>query len=216
MAREIITRIWCDVCLEDEQQVDATETPPIIMGSNKPRILALCETHEKEFLTPLRELLLAAGSLVDTGAPSVGRPPTRGRVVNEGPSYCLVRGCSAAGRPFKNEGSLGSHMRGVHSIQLTLYKKLLEEGGGEVVLPASPDEELPIPTGVEPETAECEHCDKKYTSDPARMNEPGMKYTTRVAQAIGVHRKMAHDVSGDSPAARNAKSRAKKVKDKVS
>ena len=211
MAREIITRIWCDVCLEHEQHVEASETPPIIMGANKPRVLALCEPHEKEFLTPLRELLLSAGSLVDTGAPSVGRPPAR-RVVNEGPVYCLVRGCSGAGRPFKNEGSLGSHMRGVHSIQLTQYKKLLEEGGGEVVLPTNSDEELPILSeGVEPETAECEHCDKKYTSDPARMNEPGMKYTTRVAQAIGVHRKMAHDVGGSSPAARNAKSRAKKT-----
>jgi hypothetical protein len=56
MAREVIVKIWCDVCKHQQPELltDASEFTAAF-GTGKSKTLALCKVHVKEFYAPLRE-----------------------------------------------------------------------------------------------------------------------------------------------------------------
>lgn len=168
MARELVTHIWCDVCLsEDDAYVEGEETPPVVIGSIKPRVLGLCETHRKLFVE-FRTLLMDVGQIVDVPAPR-----REGGATGEFP-------CPACDRVYSYRSSLNSHVERAHGKTIAELRAevpdapLFEEG----------DDETPPPLT----RAECgvDGCDVVY-------EWPKHK---RPAQAIGVHRRQAHGIKG--------------------
>ena len=121
MAREIILRTWCDPCLVEEKQVEGQELPPLtLIPGRKPRVLALCEVHRKEFYEPLVELLAEHGQAVDSdGHPIPGtRGPYKKKVTplaGEGAFPCPAEGCNYVGG---TKNRLQSHARSVHDVTL--------------------------------------------------------------------------------------------------
>lgn len=70
MAREIITTILCDVCLNDEEideKVEAVEMPPVSIGGAAPKVVALCEEHKADYWEPFIVLLDNLGQAVQSG-----------------------------------------------------------------------------------------------------------------------------------------------------
>lgn len=68
MAREIQMAIWCDVCQAGGAQSEAEELPAVTIGtraSDKPKVLALCETHKAELYDPLVGVLSEHGVLAE-------------------------------------------------------------------------------------------------------------------------------------------------------
>jgi hypothetical protein len=65
MAREIVT--WCDPCIGTDQRTPGREVA-ITLGTGKPRVIAVCDAHEAEYVKPLEALLSEFGSPVD-GSP---------------------------------------------------------------------------------------------------------------------------------------------------
>lgn len=96
MVREIIT--WCSPCYAEDIRSEGTSVVLTINGS-KPQSVDVCETHEKEIVEPLRELLAAHGSRIEsaTVAPTVGR-----------------RLCPHCGASLKSADSLAKHIRRSH------------------------------------------------------------------------------------------------------
>lgn len=89
MAKQIIT--YCDPCLREETQVLAT-TVTIAIDGNRPLMLDLCETHEKELVAPLYELLMDAGA------------PVRADELT----------CQSCGKAYKKRESLRKHVERHH------------------------------------------------------------------------------------------------------
>lgn len=123
MAKEILTRVWCDLCLgEDEEREEATHTNNAVTlglgGRARPLTLDLCERHLKELLEPLAEALAAYGAPVgDTPLAS----PRRGSYKRkDGPFRCLVEGCDAA--LLSTIDSFGKHLRKQHGIGVRQYR----------------------------------------------------------------------------------------------
>lgn len=95
MAREIV--VWCDPCMREEVRTVGSEVQVGI--DSEPRILALCESHNAEFIKPLAALIDEFGASINGGASNArvgrqgaslasqqrkGRTPVAGR-----PNQCL-------------------------------------------------------------------------------------------------------------------------------
>lgn len=116
MAREVIVSTWCDVCLAEDERVDARElsiTVTEVSGKPKPRVLALCPAHEAELVTPLLELLEEHGQLVDTE----GNPitPAKAKSADKGPK---AMSCPVCSHVSPNRTALASHTKSMHGKTL--------------------------------------------------------------------------------------------------
>lgn len=171
MAREVITRVWCDLCLSEDTQTEGVETPPITLGGHKPRVLALCDVHTKEVYDPLRDLLREFGQVVDETA--VRLPGTS---PGSGIFPCPDPTCHKHVKPFKHEQSLRNHAKGVHGKSVTELRAVLA------------GEEPPAPVEPLVTEAKCDQpgCDKVYAY-------PAFK---RPRTALGVHKAKAHGIPG--------------------
>lgn len=140
MAREHIISIWCDPCMEiDDVKTEGEEMPPISIGNQKPRVLALCKQHRTDFFEPLEEFVNRFGVLAEKldGPPrtkkAVGKiPPPGPTVAVEVPGgYTLPRNisvdkmheyrvvCPAGCTELQKDADrMASHLRDKHNTNL--------------------------------------------------------------------------------------------------
>lgn len=193
MAKEIFTRVWCDLHLNvHDERVEADRSEVIRVDSlgGRPLSLDVCETCHKELIAPLVEALEEYGAPADAAADlrPVGSPPLKRSSAMDGPFRCEVHGCIVP----RNNGliatrqSLAAHLRRSHGLTITQYRDAYGEPRPVAVEPGlfTPSVERG-PIG-EPE-ATCPECGKVYS------HETG---SNRPAQALGVHRAKAHGISG--------------------
>lgn len=182
MARKVTTTVLCDVCLEEDQgEVEGTETPAIVLGSMKPRILGLCETHMKEY-DHFKHLVQDLGQPVPDGGPlaSVKVRPA-GTSAGSGVWPCPDPSCPKHLAPYGHQQSLRNHAREVHDMTVPQLRAAFD-GQGQEYLPLEPG------TAKEPKVkeAECPECGTVYAWP---------QYTMPV-RVLGVHRAKVHGVRG--------------------
>jgi hypothetical protein len=122
VAREVIVRTWCDVCLDNDQETDATELAPLLLpevGGTKPRVVALCEVHLKEVYQPLVDVLRDHGQIVDEeGNPSGPRGKYgKAKPGDPGSWNCPAEGCEHVS---PNRAAISSHVRNMHNTTLAV------------------------------------------------------------------------------------------------
>lgn len=182
MAREIV--VWCDLCLEQDERVAGRELPPIgiTLGNRamfKPRVLAVCDGHEKELnedlLEPLKQFLTDFGQIPE-GETVVGSEENKRKV------RCIVPDCSS--RPFKNKATMQGHVRNQHGLQWR--EALAKYGEGEEA--EQMQRELKLDQEQEPFTVECDQddCDVAYS----------FPEYSRPIQALAVHKSAKHGIRG--------------------
>lgn len=132
MAREIRTEILCDFCLEAGDREEGIETPPIIIGSGKPRVLALCEGHQHHF-DEFAEMVRNLGQPAGEGPAKVRQAAA---------ATAGAQTCEVCGGIYRNRKSLNQHMRSQHPNE-----------AGISLAPAPP---------AGPDEATCPECDKVY------------------------------------------------------
>lgn len=113
MAREILVKLWCDPCLAQDERVEGRELPPLLLPEltgRRPRVLTLCERHEKEVYTPIVELLEEHGQPVN----EEGVPSSSGTLA---PSLQPVN-CPECGHTSPNRAALAGHARKRHDKTL--------------------------------------------------------------------------------------------------
>lgn len=216
MARELVTHIWCDVCLspgegQDPEYVKGEELPPVVLGNFKPRLLALCEPHRKEFYDPFRDMVARLGQVVPEGAAR----PSAAPVHAPGAYACPVPTCPKHANPYRHDTSLGSHCRREHGATLTELREQYGtpagsagDGGQGVLL--HQDGVLggePITEQKPPNVTRTE-CDVLVDGEPCgkvyQWPENG-----RPVQALAVHKNRAHGIVAESGKAKAAKAAAK-------
>lgn len=124
MAREVIFKTWCDLCLVEEEQVDGIELPAMALPElpGKPRTIALCEVHRKEFYDPLVELLREYGAHVDeSGVPTGPRGKYKPRATTK---VTATAGtgltCPDCQKVVPDRSGLSSHGRQQHQKTLAV------------------------------------------------------------------------------------------------
>lgn len=186
MAREIVTRIWCDVCLHEGEQVEAEEMPPVAIGTMKPRLLALCERHTKELFIPLRDVLVELGQIIPaTGLGSAGGSAGGGSS-EIGVWPCPVPDCDKHATPYTHKQSLRNHCRDVHDSTLSALRTKYPAGKDED--PTSNQQVARRNEQVTAKSVTCPECEK-----PFRFPE-----YAQPTRALGVHRAKEHGVPGVS------------------
>lgn len=189
MARELITRMWCDRCLGyGETHEEATKvgiTITIEQPGSKPltRVLDLCDTHYKEYVDPLADLMVEEGAkpgFVPTGPPKVRMRGTSSNK-EDGPFRCLVPGCASG--PLVNRGSFNAHVRQQHGLRVPEYREQFGEPVPEEEQPALLEPVSPKADGAA--EAICPECGKRYAHELGN---------NRPTQALGVHRAREHGV----------------------
>ena len=141
MARQVIVRVLCDPCLENELEVEGDELPPLKLPefTGRPRVMTLCEVHRKEFYDPFAELLAKLGQPVDDeGNASKPRGPYKKRkksassdssssseeepapAQEETPAVETAEGiaCPTCGHVSPNRAALSAHTRTQHGKTL--------------------------------------------------------------------------------------------------
>lgn len=116
MAREIVTRIWCDVCLKKGDHVEAEETPPVVVGTFKARTVALCEKDRKEFYDPFRDVLVELGQVIPSGA--IDAPTPRKGIGGRPTLEDLTCKAPECGHQAPNKAALASHVRNMHDTTI--------------------------------------------------------------------------------------------------
>lgn len=187
MARTIV--ILCDPCLErNDEEVQAVAEETISFGGIKPRLLAVCAKCQKEFVDPLRDLIMDIGQIVDSVPPL----PTQKGATGGGGNAKGEFECLECGRQYNYKGSLRTHVQDKHGM--TLQEMAIRHSGD------NPDAQLQL--GIDDENkpevtrAECdqEGCDVVYE----------WPQHVRPAQAIGVHKARAHGIKGQKKAKASA------------
>lgn len=112
MARQIVIHTWCDIHLADGENVEGQETPPLSLVPGTPRILALCEVHQKELLEPLVAALAELGQPVEGQAAPA--PSTRQERGYAGRTDEDRAPCPICGKVSLNRRALSSHTRQQH------------------------------------------------------------------------------------------------------
>jgi hypothetical protein len=129
MARRVIVKMLCDPCLAGGVEVEAEELPAMTLTGNKPRVLALCESHRNEVYDPLVAMLKDHGQIVDiepaTGtasAPKAAKKTAAAKAPAPGVSgevqyHCPE--CREAGEPrsFTAPQGLGAHRYRAHGVE---------------------------------------------------------------------------------------------------
>src|SRR3954469_658144 len=116
MAREISVEILCDACLARDERTHGDE---LTVSLNQGGIvsIALCETHDKEILAPLRELLVDA-PFAATSQTTQRRDAGRRSALDESDRVrCPFDECQHR-KSYENLGSLGGHLRTIHRMSL--------------------------------------------------------------------------------------------------
>lgn len=117
MAREVQVQIWCDPCFGQEKREPALDEFTItvvgVMGS-KPRVLALCEPHRKEFYDPIVDALTDFSTQAEVAAPKTPKRHHEGGTGTSGPRTVEEREaaghrCPECDDPFSSRGSLQGH-----------------------------------------------------------------------------------------------------------
>lgn len=189
MAREVVTHIWCDVCLHTEDTyTEGTETPPITLGNMKPRVLGLCDVHTKDVYEPIKELLAQLGQVVPEG----GTARFPGTSAGSGVWPCPDPACAKHATPFKHEQSLRNHAKKFHGVPITELRTMhaeVQQGDGDEALF---DDAAPATNAPPVTEAACDQpgCGKVY-----RWPE-----IARPTQALGVHKAKQHGISGKAKA----------------
>jgi len=118
MAREVIVKTWCDLCLASDSKTEADELPPIqLPHMTKPRVLALCEVHTKELYTPLLELLRKHGQPVPPKDTPAGRMvPHRGVQAQQEPLVAVSAPVTRAGVPQTVASTTTDHQGRVRRV----------------------------------------------------------------------------------------------------
>lgn len=184
MAREVVTRIWCDVCFHEGEHTEAEELPPVTIGNTKPRLLALCERHRKEFYDPFQQLLSELGQIIPGSvntAPRSGGQSAPARTPTNGGISCPLD----CGSILQNRDSLNGHTTRVHNKTLNeiLYEMkidtLYDINGIEVPGPR-PEKEPEI------KRVECplDDCDKVY--EFPKYRRPGHALSIHLTQKHGL------------------------------
>lgn len=170
MAREIVTKIWCDPCSirsgdGDPELSEATEEI-VQIGTAKPRLIAVCEVHRKELIDPLREIIKDLPTLDSANGPM--KPRSSGEVNTE-----LCKECNT---PLKNRSSLTSHVRQIHNLTVGEYREKHE---------MTEEERAASLAGKVEVKCDQEGCDWTKPATPSRQN-----------QVLGVHKSRAHGIAG--------------------
>ena len=183
MASEVVTHCWCDICLSAQVHEPGVPVQVTLGFANDARALVMdmCESHRKEFVDPLGELLAKHARNVEPK-----RPYSRARSNSakaEGPFRCLVPGCAKTERLYPNLGALTSHVRHRHGLKVNDYR---QQYG---IVPVDQSAESPEEDQEQPAVYACtaKGCDKTYSSPPNK----------RPAQALAVHRSRAHGIKSD-------------------
>jgi hypothetical protein len=164
MAKELITRTWCDACSADGAQTEATveQFVSLLLGGS-PYIVDLCGKHFDELVAPLDELAMAAGRPVDLDK---ARPAKRKYNKRGDGNYDATRGVFVCGVGCGTvtvlRGSMRKHIAKVHGMGLTQYEGIY----GEIV--DTGDTSLL--------TISCTDCDERFSA----------------LSSLGIHRKKAH------------------------
>lgn len=221
MAREVILVISCDLCQNlDDKKVDAKEMPPVQVGNNKARILALCPEHQEQFFDKFLEVLLDLGVTTDVlantqsgrtkkktsgsssnGGSETGKKPHPGMDSNpEALIPCpLIAECNTE-NSFKSRGSLQGHMKNFHdgvSVGAALERLGMEyllDDEGNIAVPDSGRDSGPLSPPTE-QRAECDQpgCTTVYEwPKHARPN-----------QALSIHKAKTHGIKGQSKTNKN-------------
>jgi hypothetical protein len=203
MARELVTHIWCDPCLSPEEGGEPTytkgeELPAITLGTMKPRVLAMCEVHRKEYYDAFRDLVARLGQVVPEGAaPSAPRSSS-----HAGSFPCPVPDCPKHTNPYRHDTSLGSHARREHGATVAELRARYGQEEPQGALDLHQEGALagePITSEKKPPAitrTECEDCGVVYE----------WPKNARPSQALGVHRARAHGVKGEGRKDRPSKS----------
>lgn len=111
--REVVTRVWCDVCAKESLWNEGEEVPAVVIGTLKPRVVALCEPHRKELFDPFQEVLTDLGQIVPDAL--MGGSPRKG--VGGRPSVEQLT-CPACGHVSPNKSALTSHTKNMHDASI--------------------------------------------------------------------------------------------------
>lgn len=134
MAREVITRTLCDVCLQDDERTDAEDTPPVTIGGSPAKVVALCKDHRSSF-EEFEELLTNLGQLdaSASAAPTVKRGSRRALAPGEGVL------CPVCDKRLKNASSRSVHMNTQHDTSITAWRESERAEGRSGILPDEDD-----------------------------------------------------------------------------
>lgn len=203
MARQVITKVLCDrhANLKDEQ-VEGEELDPITIGSNKPRVLALCGECRSEInIDSVIALVLEWGIEAEAFAPKTapsnvpGRQYPTAKSKDSPPINCPA--CLDEGRTkqLSNRASLTGHLRQQHG------KTLWEQYGENPIVAIDGTHYAPAPNPLHSPPAVthavCPECDEAYDWP---------KYARPVA-TLGVHRRTKHGIVGASTTAAMARAK---------
>lgn len=188
MAREVLTRIWCDVCLADVEDgeepthTEAEETSPVTIGFLKPRVVALCEAHRKELFDPFDQLVRELGQPLHSGGPVIAAPTG-----SRPKAYpCPDPECEKHDDAYANASSLGGHAQRVHGMSLTelRVKFGVEPPGGTRDTEAARAAQV-----TQTETVTCGECGKVFEFPEYRVPN----------RARGVHLATVHGIKSKKP-----------------
>lgn len=204
MARELVTHIWCDMCLSPGEGKEPTytkgeELPAVTIAPMKPRLLALCEPHRKEWYDPFKDLVARLGQVVpDGGYRAAVAPSAAPRALYP----CPVPDCPKHAKPFKHDTSLSKHAREVHGM--TTAELQAEYGAPEPV--AQPDLFEVAPGAEPPPKVQREECTVDVDGKPCGkvFQWPTNK---RPTQALGVHKARVHGIASDKAKAKASRAR---------
>ena len=171
MAKVIVA--WCDPCMNSEEETPG-KSFQVALGENaKPKEIDLCESHEKEFLAPLRELLGEVGQPI-----MASQQLTLDVDSNKARKQCPK--CPEE-RMLTREGLRG-HLRKLHFIERAAANDIVRDVFG-------------LERTHRPFSEPCPEC--KEAGDL-----PVEQYTYDTPQGLGAHRKSAHGVVGTGRADR--------------
>lgn len=181
MAREVVISIWCDLCLSiDDIHTEGKEVAPVTVGNNKARVLALCPEHKEEFFDRFVEALdLGITTDALSAAGERGRPPTRKASSSE--IMCPLPDCASQ---LANSSSLRAHVRNVHH---TTMDEVLADGHSLF----DPEGNL---LDYRPQARNKPKILRTECDFPGCTTVYEYPDNARPAQAIGVHKRMAHGI----------------------
>jgi hypothetical protein len=198
MARQIV--ILCDVCLDHlDEHVEGKDTPPITIGSMKPRILTLCDKHWDEFerfKTMVQDLGLVAEEVTPTKTPGRRRGPNDGTSPGSGVWPCPDPECDKHRVPFQHIQSLRSHAKAAHGVT---FKELHRLHGVEPPSDPRPSGAARMEAERRGESVDLFHDEADQPPvEEYRCEECGKVYAwpeyKRPSQALGVHKAKVHGI----------------------
>jgi uncharacterized C2H2 Zn-finger protein len=132
MVREIIT--WCSPCYANDVRTEGRSVALAVDG--RPQLVDVCETHDKEIVQPVRELLAAHGQPLErAGVEPTARERHR---------------CPECGKLLKTRDTLSKHLRSMHG-------QSLKDALGD-----DDDDELPIEVDESSKPYGCPDCARRF------------------------------------------------------